>query len=216
VLLISILSFSRGFAYAPWMAAFTETLEARNPALVATGLAIWGWILRAVVSVSFLVLPAVVSSVTPVTSYGTRLAAIKSAYPSQVATLEAIDPATRSALAASPPPSAAVIRAAAEIQAQLHTSPKQAAVRLLALRQMPAGDRAYLRAHGAQVQAARSRAPRQWRTWWWVCAAGQVAFLPTVLALRGQWRPSAARRDIAEHDASVDVALAGLGGAPGQ
>ncbi len=31
-------------AYTPWMASFTEIVEARNPALTATGLAIWGWI----------------------------------------------------------------------------------------------------------------------------------------------------------------------------
>ncbi len=46
VVVIMVMSASRGVAYAPWMAAYTETLERRNPALVATGLAIWGWILR--------------------------------------------------------------------------------------------------------------------------------------------------------------------------
>lgn len=49
-------------AYAPWMAAFTETVERRNPALTATGLAVWAWILRIVVSASFFVLPYVVTS----------------------------------------------------------------------------------------------------------------------------------------------------------
>ena len=41
-----MLSFALGVAYTPWMASFTETVEARNPALTATGLAIWGWIVR--------------------------------------------------------------------------------------------------------------------------------------------------------------------------
>jgi len=50
-----------GFAV-PWYAAFTETVEARNPALTATGLAIWAWILRFCVFLSFLVVPHVVSS----------------------------------------------------------------------------------------------------------------------------------------------------------
>lgn len=54
-----------GFAYTTWMASFTETVEAHNPALTATGLAVWGWIIRVVVTICFLCLPIVVSSVTP-------------------------------------------------------------------------------------------------------------------------------------------------------
>jgi MFS family permease len=54
-----------GFAYVTWMASFTETVEAHNPALTATGLAIWGWLLRLVVTACFACLPLVVKSVTP-------------------------------------------------------------------------------------------------------------------------------------------------------
>ncbi len=54
-----------GFAYTTWMASFTETVEAHNPALTATGLAVWGWIIRVVVTLCFLSLPKVVGSVTP-------------------------------------------------------------------------------------------------------------------------------------------------------
>jgi hypothetical protein len=46
------------------MANYTEQLEAHNPALSATGLAVWGWILRLVVAVSFLVLPRVITTST--------------------------------------------------------------------------------------------------------------------------------------------------------
>jgi hypothetical protein len=53
-----------GFAYAAWMASFTETVEAHNPALTATGLAIWGWLLRLVVTASFVLLPRVIDPVT--------------------------------------------------------------------------------------------------------------------------------------------------------
>ena len=53
-----------GGAYATWMASFTETVEAHNPALTATGLAIWGWLLRLIVTGSFLLLPSVVNTVT--------------------------------------------------------------------------------------------------------------------------------------------------------
>ncbi|MBE7220207.1 MAG: MFS transporter, partial [Caulobacteraceae bacterium] len=54
-----------GCAYATWMASFTETVEAVNPAATATGLAIWGWLLRLVVTASFVAIPFVIRSVTP-------------------------------------------------------------------------------------------------------------------------------------------------------
>ena len=68
--LAGALTFCLGAAYVPWMASFTETVEAHNPALTATGLAIWGWIARMVVFVWYLLLPVVVHSVTPVVVYG--------------------------------------------------------------------------------------------------------------------------------------------------
>ncbi len=60
-----------GFAYAAWMASFTETVEAHNPALTATGLAIWGWLLRLVVTLSFVLLPRVIDPVTAVQKWQT-------------------------------------------------------------------------------------------------------------------------------------------------
>ena len=56
--ILAIMSFFLGIAYTPWMASFTETVEDRNPALIATGLAIWGWIMRVAVFASFLIIPA--------------------------------------------------------------------------------------------------------------------------------------------------------------
>jgi MFS family permease len=68
-LLLTLLSTAQslfvGFAYVTWMASFTETVEARNPALTATGLAIWGWLLRLVVTACFVGLPFVVRAVNP-------------------------------------------------------------------------------------------------------------------------------------------------------
>jgi hypothetical protein len=84
-IILAALSFFLGVAYAPWMASFTESVEARNPALIATGLAIWGWILRIVVFASFLVIPAVISSVTPLVNYGGTVAADAAQYQSQLA-----------------------------------------------------------------------------------------------------------------------------------
>ncbi|HEX3785497.1 MAG TPA: MFS transporter [Pseudonocardiaceae bacterium] len=83
--ILATLSFFLGIAYTPWMASFTETVEARNPALTATGLAIWGWIQRTVVFVSFLVIPIVVHSVTPLVDYGSTVASYAAQYQSQLA-----------------------------------------------------------------------------------------------------------------------------------
>src|SRR6202046_1737749 len=72
-IMLALLSLGLGIAFAPWMASLTETVEARNPALTATGLAIWCWIQRVVVFVSFLIIPAIVSTVTPLVTYGTQV-----------------------------------------------------------------------------------------------------------------------------------------------
>ena len=61
-----LMAFTISIAYAPWMAGYTESVEARNPALVATGLALWGWILRICVSISFIFFPMVVSTAGPI------------------------------------------------------------------------------------------------------------------------------------------------------
>ncbi len=64
VLVVSLLAITIGCAYAPWMASYTEQVEHHNPALSATGLAIFGWTLRIVVAISFLVLPQVITTST--------------------------------------------------------------------------------------------------------------------------------------------------------
>jgi MFS family permease len=84
-IMLAILSFGLGVAYTPWMASFTETVEARNPALTATGLAIWGWIIRVVVFISFLIIPVVINSVTPLVNYGSTVSAYAATYKSQIA-----------------------------------------------------------------------------------------------------------------------------------
>ena len=84
-IILALLSFSLGVAYTPWMASFTETVEARNPALTATGLAIWGWIIRVVIFVAFLIIPHVITSVTPLVSYGATVATDAATYKSDIA-----------------------------------------------------------------------------------------------------------------------------------
>jgi ACS family D-galactonate transporter-like MFS transporter len=84
-LILAGLSLGLGIAYTPWMASFTETVEARNPALTATGLAIWGLIIRIVVFAAYLFLPLVINSVTPLVNYGATVSTYATQYASQVA-----------------------------------------------------------------------------------------------------------------------------------
>ena len=83
-IILALLSFALGVAYTPWMASFTETVEARNPALTATGLAIWGWIIRVVVFASFMLIPVVINSVTPLVNFGPKATEYQTKYTSEL------------------------------------------------------------------------------------------------------------------------------------
>ena len=84
-IMLALLSLGLGIAYTPWMASYTETVEARNPALIATGLAIWGWIIRIVVFGAYLCIPLVINSVTPLVTYGATVSAYATQYSSELA-----------------------------------------------------------------------------------------------------------------------------------
>jgi len=210
VWIVSLLAVFLGVAFGPWMAGFTETVERRNPALTATGLAVWGWILRAMVALSAFVLPFVVASATPLVTYGPTAQAIAAKFPQQIATLEVIQPKVIDALAANSSDIAAATTAVSEIHRALGVSSSQALTRLLALKTLPKTDLSFLQAHGAQLSAAQQSNPSQWRRWWWVCVAGELVFMPLVLVMAGRWRPSSAKRDAEDHDRLVSAELARL------
>ncbi len=210
VVVISILAAFLAIAYAPWMASFTETVEKRNPALIATGLAVWGWIIRVVIAVSVLVLPSVISSMTPLVTYGTGVSTLSAQYSSQLATASAIDPKTSAALTANPADTAAATTAVGEIATKFKVTPAAATARLVALTKVPKADLAYLTAHGTAVENAAAAAPSQWKHWWWVCVGGEAVFIPFVWLMAGRWRPRKAREDAAEHEARLQAELEGL------
>jgi ACS family D-galactonate transporter-like MFS transporter len=83
--ILAIGAFFLGVAYTPWMASYTETVEFHNPALIATGLAIWGWIIRVVVFIAFLIIPTVINSVTPLVDYGATVSAYSAKYQTEIA-----------------------------------------------------------------------------------------------------------------------------------
>src|SRR5579875_359676 len=140
VIIVSLLGASIGIAYTPWLAAFTERIEDRHPALVATGLGLWGWILRMVVAVSFLVIPYVITTAT--------IAVDNQAAATSLQALQAAQPYFPTATKPLPPPMPATVRAGLEAVG----SPGRAAV--VFLRDYPAN---YAATHNfalAQVRTA--------------------------------------------------------------
>lgn len=78
-IIMTVLATSWALLAVPWFAAFTETVEARNPALIATGLAIWAWIIRVVVFLSFLLVPHLVQSANTLIQAGPYVQAAQQA-----------------------------------------------------------------------------------------------------------------------------------------
>jgi MFS transporter, ACS family, D-galactonate transporter len=136
--LLTLLAVCIGITYAPWMASFTETVERRNPALTATGLAAWGMITRLVVAVSIVVLPHVVTTATTLVQDGPRVqAAVTGTDPA----LTAAQNATVKAVAAQPAILAKARSLAAAYAPELATAAKFSQATKTALAADPAGGR---------------------------------------------------------------------------
>ncbi len=206
---ISLLALFLAMAYAPWMAGFTETVEARNPALMATGLAVWGWIIRIVIAVSFIFLPLAVTSVSPLVDdapVAAKAQAMLKTDPNLKVVLA--HPRLFAQLSRYPPhaiPPSLLKRAVAEVGL-----PRLEAV---AADTRLKGELAYLRSHAAalaRVKRAAAATPSQWQLWFEVCAAGVVAFMALIFVMVGRWSPSRARADQEAHDRRVGEELARL------
>jgi MFS family permease len=111
---LSLFGITLAVGYVTWMAAYTETAEDINPALVGTSLAIEGFILRTVVVLSTLAFSFVVNN-------------------------------------------------------QLNG--------------------------------------QQWATWWWICIAGLVIFIPTIFTVSGHWRMARARAAMSQQGQKQNVGL---------
>ncbi len=153
--------------------------------------------------------------------------------PQEIATANAIDPATLATLNTNPTDAAAISKAQGEIATAFKITPAAAFTRLAALAapatkadlalivpnadalkaanaEVPPADLAYLQANGAKVLKAQKDTPTQWQHWWWVCFIAQIVFLPFIFLLTGRWSPKKARRDEEEHEALVERELAEL------
>ena len=116
------------------MASFTETVERRNPALIATGLAVWGLMIRVVIAVSVFFVPKIVTTATTLVQQGPvvkavladpapvgrttigRVATAAAGHPATIAQLQAVstrDAALLAALKSHPAVAAALAKAQA-------------------------------------------------------------------------------------------------------
>lgn len=196
--IISILSAFLAIAYCPWMASFTETVEDHNPALTATGLAIWGWIIRVIVFAAYLILPHIVTTVNPLVNYGPQVQAYVQQYPAfQV-------PASTLATLQKNPTDAAALAEAHKVLGPNYLP------ELIALTKAPPAVISYMTAHGPAVAAASTESPGQWKDFYWICFGGAVVFVLTVPLMKGRWNPKRAREDEAAHEAMVDAEMAKL------
>jgi MFS family permease len=234
VLLASFISLT----FAPWMAGYTEMVEAKNPALVGTGLALWGWLLRLTVALSFIFLPVVVNSVNPVVNNlqyaqttlpnGQHFNAqqFQIDHPRSVAFAQAnaswlkilSEPQNAPIVAAAnTDPSAANITALTKAVGPVVFAKVAANLTKLKTLVVPyQTELVYLAAHQDQLNSLLSgvaQSPKQWQNWFWVCLGGMVLFIPTIWLNRGRWNPAKAREDEERHEADVAAELKALVGA---
>jgi len=224
--------------YAPWMAGYTEMVEAKNPALVGTGLALWGWILRLTVGLSFIFLPLVVNSVNPVVDnlqYAQtapngnapfNVQEFQVQHPDSVAFAEANaswlkvlqKPENAPIVAAAnsnPTPAnlAALTKAVGPVVFGKVVANLTKLKTLVVPYQTQLG---YLALHQDQLTSLLNgvdKSPKQWQNWFWVCLGGMVLFIPTIWLNRGRWNPAKAREDEKKHEADVQAELRELVGA---
>jgi ACS family D-galactonate transporter-like MFS transporter len=158
VLSFVLISGGGGMAYVAWRAAFTETVEKHNPAATATGLAVFGWIIRVVLMLTLVALPAIVPATTTLVDKAPRVQAIVQKYPQQVKVLQTVQPATLAALKSNPKDQAAQAQALSALSGlspadvgkvvALGATPKEK------LATAPRSDLAFLKANGPKVQKA--------------------------------------------------------------
>jgi Major Facilitator Superfamily len=176
-----------GAAWVPWMAAFTETVEHRNPALSATGLAIWGWISRVTVASAVISIPLIVSAVTPLVDSGPSVLQAQAYFdrskPLQLLLAEAqAHPGVFRDLAASPNDPALQKKAIETVGAPT--------LMTLANDKTAQKELGLLAAKAPAVLKAQADGPGQWQTWFWICTVGALALCPLTLLLKGPWRPN--------------------------
>ncbi|HYW02810.1 MAG TPA: MFS transporter [Gammaproteobacteria bacterium] len=201
--IFSLLAMCLAIVYAPWMASFTETVERRNPALTATGLAVWGWIIRAVIASAFFALPFAVHSVTPLVNHGTQVARAAKAAGAQDKLVRAHPKLLHRVLRY--PPDAVPHALEQNARAAIGAS-------ALASVEKVRDDLNVLRRYGPAVKHAEQAEATQWQDWWWICIGGEAVFIPLIFVMAGRWSPRRAREDARAHKQQVQREIEALSG----
>ena len=233
IILEVLLASSISLTFAPWMAGYTEMVEAKNPALVGTGLALWGWLLRLTVAASFIFLPVVITSVNPVVDNLPYAQTTLNGQPFNAQQFQIDHPksvafatANASWLKVLTKPAIAPVVAALNTNltaANLSAFQKAVApypgvygktianaTTLKALVVPYETQLSYLSAHQGQLTDLLSgvaKSPQQWQRWFWICLGGMVVFIPTIWLNRGRWSPARAREDELKHEAGVEAEM---------
>jgi hypothetical protein len=167
-----------------------------------------------------------------------RVLVLSARYKAELSTLAAIDPSTLATLASQPTNAAAQAKAVGQIAARFGIPPAQAiaqlqavgrvprpdiafllangphvqraAAQLQSVSKVPPSDLAYLQATGTKVARAQKDNPHQWQTWWWICFAAHILFIPFAFLLTGYWNSRKAREAEREHERMVERELARL------
>ncbi|HUY86826.1 MAG TPA: MFS transporter [Acidimicrobiales bacterium] len=235
---MGLLGFTSATAYSPWMAHYTEAVEAKNPALSATGLSVWGWVLRIIVAGSFIVIPQVISSVSPLVNNqdaATALQTLQAASPYAKTGAPPLPASINSELLAAPKAYAAPLetlsgylqtkkfpttaQGLAQLQGLLAFQPLATSIQnghnptaaQIASVNVHSPQLAELLAKEEVIVPAQKNSPNQWEHWWWVCFAGEVIFLALVFTMKGPWSPKSAREEFEAHQKLVAEEMTKLG-----
>ncbi|WP_067723426.1 MFS transporter [Nocardia yamanashiensis] len=117
-MVLSFIAIGTGISYSTWMASFTETVEKRNPAATAVGLAVWGGMLRTVVTGVLFGLLIVVTAAGTLVNYGPKLQEIQAKYHSEIETINKVGADTLTALSKNPGDAAAQVKALTTLSGQ--------------------------------------------------------------------------------------------------
>ncbi|MEU4317621.1 MFS transporter [Nocardia fluminea] len=205
-----IIGVGTGLTYCAWMACFTEAVERHNPAATATGLALWAWINRIIVTVALAAFTIMLPAASTLVDQGHHLKELTTEYREQLETLRALEPSTVIAIEAYVPSAQAITAATTElVNSGVAADAMAARARIQQLRTQPVPllDQQFIRDEAAAVAQAEQDNPAQWQRWWLVCAGAQLAFVPLIFIMGGRWRPKRAREDAARHEAYIEKEL---------